>query len=115
MAGSICDVCGKTGETCVASSVCGAISFAFCAECAKNNAEPTFAVAHVLESCNGDWVNINDWFKTTITIYVDGKYLPCTELKLEHQCPGCNRQSFKPILCFYCYCAEQNAKAQKDS
>jgi len=35
-----CDVCGKEAETFVACSSCGAISFAYCAECLNAYREP---------------------------------------------------------------------------
>lgn len=35
-----CDVCGKEAETFVACSSCGAISFAYCAECLSAYREP---------------------------------------------------------------------------
>ena len=35
-----CDVCGKETETFVASSSCGAISFAYCHECLNAGREP---------------------------------------------------------------------------
>jgi hypothetical protein len=35
-----CDVCGKEAETFVASSSCGGISFAYCAECLSVYREP---------------------------------------------------------------------------
>lgn len=35
-----CEVCGKEAETFVASSSCGAISFAYCRECLSQGIEP---------------------------------------------------------------------------
>ena len=35
-----CAVCGKEGEVFVASSACGAMSNAYCAECLASGAEP---------------------------------------------------------------------------
>lgn len=35
-----CDVCGKETETFVASSSCGGVSFAYCAECLGEGIEP---------------------------------------------------------------------------
>ena len=37
---SKCDVCGKEAEVFVACSSCGAISFAYCAECLNGGREP---------------------------------------------------------------------------
>lgn len=103
MAGDVCDACGRTGTQGVFSSVCGAVSFAYCLECCEFHAEPAWAVAFVLEQCNGDWANVSKWFKDTIQIYKDGKYVPCTELKLEAECPECHTPSFKPTICFSCF------------
>lgn len=41
---SKCDVCGKESEIFVACSSCGAISFAYCAECLNNGLEPYSAL-----------------------------------------------------------------------
>lgn len=35
-----CEVCGKESETFVASSSCGAVSFAYCRECLTQGIEP---------------------------------------------------------------------------
>lgn len=35
-----CSVCGKTGDVFVASSMCGAMSLAYCEECLAAGAEP---------------------------------------------------------------------------
>ena len=39
-----CDVCGKETETFVASSSCGATSYAYCKECIKHSREPYSAL-----------------------------------------------------------------------
>lgn len=76
MAGTTCDVCGKTAFS-VCSSALGAISFAYCKECLRQNAEPLVAfettawtcgnevaefVRHMSTFVNGEYISWDDWY-----------------------------------------------------
>lgn len=73
MAGDICDVCGKPSIG-VASSSLGAISWAFCSECARKPAEPLCMFSYMFDdvSDNGNGLidEMNDFYT-----FKDGAYL----------------------------------------
>ena len=46
-----CDVCGFEGETLVACSALGPVSFSYCAGCVHENAEPLFMLEATFEMC----------------------------------------------------------------
>lgn len=73
MAGNSCDVCGKPSAG-VASSSFGAVSWAFCSECAHKPAEPLGMFAYLFDdvSDNGDGLkeSVNQFWT-----FKDGQYL----------------------------------------
>ena len=61
-----CDVCGKEGETFVAASAYGPISFAYCKECLASGREPYDAIVAYI-SCAGHFPDdINDAYRRDI-------------------------------------------------
>lgn len=73
MAGATCDVCGKPSVG-VASSSLGAVSWAFCSECARKPAEPLCMFAYMFDdvSDNGEGLRkeMNEFYT-----FKDGAYL----------------------------------------
>jgi len=69
-----CDVCGKESEVHVACSAAGAISFAYCDDCATSGREPYFAI--VASLCGIDSMKeVADWYKSIVhvTLTAEGK------------------------------------------
>jgi len=61
-----CDVCGKEGETFVAASAYGPISFAYCKECLASGREPYDAIVAYI-SCAGHFPDdINDAYRRDV-------------------------------------------------
>ena len=73
MAGSTCDVCGRGNVIGVACSGLGAISFAYCAECAAIGAEPLGMLKGTIEMCGGP----EEVHPSILTIptWKDGRYM----------------------------------------
>ena len=64
---SKCDVCVHDGETFVACSICGGISFAYCKECLKVGAEPWECLAIYIAFSGGKYPeNINESFREAV-------------------------------------------------
>lgn len=79
LAESKCDVCGRQGIVGVASSCLGAISFAFCAECLSQGAEPEFMLGFTWDMTGG---NPAEWVRELKT-YKDGRYITWDEFKAD--------------------------------
>jgi hypothetical protein len=79
MAGDICDVCGRGNVVGVYSSSLGAISFAYCEECALNDAEPRGICVWQILDCGG-----LDKMRSDIQLgtrsYMNGAYLSMLEV-----------------------------------
>ena len=75
MSGDTCDVCNRVPTVGVACSGLGAISFAYCAECANSHAEPLFMFEWVLVDIGEE---VADHVRTMRT-WVEGKYLTWDE------------------------------------
>lgn len=60
-----CEVCNRQGVIGVASSSMGAISFAFCLECAQQPAEPEFMFTFTYHSTGGG--NVAEWVRDMYT------------------------------------------------
>ena len=61
----ICNVCGEREAIGVASSSAGAISFAYCAECAAAGREPYWAIVAALVGIRS-FKDVANWFKPVI-------------------------------------------------
>lgn len=73
MAGDTCDVCGKPSIG-VASSSFGAISWAFCSECAHKPAEPLCAFAYLYDDVSDKGEGLREGVNDFYT-FKDGAYL----------------------------------------
>ena len=61
-----CQVCGKETDVAVFSSTMGAISFAYCKDCAENGYEP-YGVMVSYISCAGSWPDdINEEYQEIV-------------------------------------------------
>lgn len=85
MAGSVCDVCGGQSVG-VASSALGAVSFAYCERCLKENAEPYYMLASTIAMCGGR-DKIADWMQPVIegTLKVAGRTLEDLDRDIERE------------------------------
>jgi hypothetical protein len=71
-----CDVCLKDEPTFVVSSTLGPVSFSYCTECVKNNAEPVFTFKYLWDEL-GD--GVADHVRQCKT-FVDGSYITWDEI-----------------------------------
>jgi hypothetical protein len=69
-----CDVCNKQGIRGVASSILGAISFAYCEECLIRGAEPLSMWHNTIDICGGP-DEVADDYKAVAVAFKDGHYL----------------------------------------
>lgn len=73
MAGDTCDVCGKPSVG-VASSSLGAVSWAFCSECAHKPAEPACMFAYLYDDVSDQGDGLRDEINAFFTV-IDGAYV----------------------------------------
>ncbi len=61
LSGPRCDCCGTEGETVVACSSMGAVSFAYCRTCAEAGVEPYGMCVSLLADCGASIENVAEW------------------------------------------------------
>ncbi len=75
-----CDICHRENEVDVYSSSLGAVSFAYCKECSRYNAEQKSIIVGTIEMLEGD---VAEWV-TNLNYYEDGEYKSAKILKEDY-------------------------------